>query len=111
MNVNPIDLQVLYSKASEVASALGRGDSAKEAAQYAAADQLTKQSIDSPEVVHTLNPSEQEGNRIGDNPSQKNAKGEKKERHPGENPEDAEGHEEKRAMLDEKVGKIIDIIE
>ena len=109
MNVNPIDLQVLFSKASEHAANLGRGDSVKEAAQYVVADQMTKKSVETTEVVHTLNPSEEEGNKIEDNPGKKNPGEEKKGRQQDET--SGEAPERKRAMLDEKSGKIVDIID
>jgi len=111
MNVNPIDLQVLFSKASEISATLGKTDASHEAMQYVADDQLAKNSKITNEVVHNLNPSEEEGNRIEDNRQQKNSKKEAKKRRDSESELDNEGIENKRAMLDGNVGKIIDIID
>ncbi|NPV00832.1 MAG: hypothetical protein HPY53_05595 [Brevinematales bacterium] len=110
MNVNPIDLQVLFSKASEISGTLGRTDASKEAVQYLADVKMANDSKNTTEVVHTLNPSEEEGNKIEDNRQQKNSKQEAKERKEFCD-DSAEGNDNKRAMLDGNVGKIIDIID
>ena len=51
MNVTPLDLQVLFTKAVDHAANLGKNDAANEAAQFVQNEEQTKESLDADDVV------------------------------------------------------------
>ncbi len=106
MNVNPLDLQVLFSKASEYSASLGKQSSVHDAEDFVANDLQTRQSKETTEEVNKADAYDEEFTNINEqtkgNSSEEESDSEKREAKPEEN---------HNGLKEEGTGLIIDIID
>lgn len=112
MNVNPLDLQVLFSKAADHAANLGKEAASQEAVQFIATEQASKLSRISPEIVQPTTDPEEEFNKTNpDKEEREKGNRNKQAENKKENSEQENHSEPHRGMLSEDKGKHIDIID
>lgn len=110
MNVNPLDLQVLFSKAADHAANLGKESANLESLQYAATEQAGELSRIAPETVQPTTDLEEEFNKT--NPDKEGNENNQSNLKKRKNKEDEQTNSEPhRGMLSEDKGRHIDIID
>ena len=106
MSVNPLDLQVLFSKASDYAASLGKQSSVHDAEDYQANKLQTKNSRNAPEVVNKSDAYDESFTQVSKD--SKNPQGNQKRQF---NKKEQESNKHKKAMKEEGTGLIIDILD
>lgn len=106
MSVNPLDLQVLFTKASEYASSLGKQSSVHDAEDFVANDKQTRKSQEAPEEINKTDAYDEEFTNIDKNNKGNPYFGSSEKKEGEDKPE-----EHKRGLTEEGTGLIVDIID
>ncbi len=110
MSVLPVDLQVLFSKASEHSENIARQSNTSQAVFVDGYEKIHQQSNQANETVKNLEQYDQDFTKI--NPESKKRRGGENGRKKKASPDQqAEAQEYKRAPTEEGTGRIIDIID
>lgn len=104
MNVNPLDLQVLFSKAGDYAASLGKQSSVHDAEDFVANEQQTRQSKEAPEEVNRADAYAEEFTNINEH-----TKGQGQQQHSGQQQPHPAKPELKPGLTEEGTGLLIDI--
>lgn len=109
MSVKPLDLQVIFSKASDHAREIAKHNSSHDNAVFNELAKSNEKSINADKTIQKTNENESENNTIlHDKESNQGNQGQKKH-FSHQNPD--ENSQPKKAMLEEGKGSIIDIID
>lgn len=111
MNVNPLDLQVLFSKTLDLQAVVQKESAIKENIQHVLTTNTTQASRDAPEVVKNTEDYAEEFTKVdkdGTNSSQQQTAGHQKESSDGNTDNEKESH---GGLIDELSGHHVDIID
>jgi uncharacterized coiled-coil DUF342 family protein len=109
MSVLPVDLQVLFSKASEHSENIARQSNSNHIISVEGYEKIHKQSKETDEKVSNLDEYSQDFTKINPEGKRKEEQARKRKKKLKENEEDTEDN--KRAPMEEGKGGIIDIID